>query len=68
MVLSVLVDWIERVNAAGTEPPIGRGSRVIARNAEAVVPLDGFVIIAVARLSAAIAREIENLRTILTQA
>jgi GT2 family glycosyltransferase len=68
LVLSVLVDWIERVNAAGTEPPIGRGSRVIARNDGAVVPLDGFVIIAVARLSAAIAREVENLRTILTQA
>ncbi|MBL0249449.1 MAG: glycosyltransferase [Elusimicrobia bacterium] len=68
LVLTALVDWIDRWNAAGAENPIGRGSRVIARNDEAVVPLEGFVIIGVARLSAAIAREIENLRTLLTQA
>jgi hypothetical protein len=41
---------------------------VIARNDEAVVPLSGFVIIAVERLSTAIAREIETLRALLTQA
>lgn len=67
LVLSSLVDWIERENAKSA-PPLARGSRVIARNDDAVVPLSGFVIIAVERLSAAIAREIETLRVLLTQA
>jgi len=68
LMLAAVRDWVERENRKPGAAPLALGSRVIARNAEAVAPLDGFVVISVGKLTETIAREIEALRVLFTQA
>lgn len=68
LMLATVRDWVERENRKPGVVPLVLGTRVIARNADAVALLDGFVIISVGKLTETLAREIETLRVLFTQA